>query len=421
MLKKINKISITLLFLLQVDFFSIFQFNGFFVRYNGYQIKYFSLFLVLIILLVNIFFGKKANFSEYHSLFDVPITVLLVSVSIVTLFSSYHYNQSIFETARQMSFFFIILLYFFLVRYFSSVNDTIFLINTIKIIGVVYSVILIIQALLYMKTGSFFLNVGPNGLNITDSVLANDTTIFISGVPRIQRPADFIVFSFLVTNINLVITKKKLNFKNLLYYLIQLAYILFIGQTRMYIILAFLLVIMLILFNLNLGKKLFFGFLIFVTIIIFSKNIFQMFGFFNGSRVTSTLIRNLELKYYIPKIFSNHGLGIGFANDSMNYFLNHGTFFSSDIASFYIDDIGIAGSAAQLGVLGILSLLLFAIYLFIGLKNTYNKKAISLIYIYIVITSVSLSLLNVQRILYFPFVLYFITTLLKDKSDFKSV
>lgn len=416
MLTKINKISIILLLLLQVDFFSIFRVTDLFSHYNSYLIKYISLFLVVIILVVNIIFAKINKYIEYKSFFNVPITIFLMSILIVAFISSYQYNQSLYETARYMYFFFIILLYYFLTHYFSSSSNINFLISAIKIFGFIYSVILIVQVLLYMRTGSFFLNVGPKGLNITNNILDNDTAIFISGIPRIQRPADFIVFSFLVTNISLVNKNGKLNIKDLVYYIVDLAYILFIAQTRMYMILSIILVIMLILFTLDLGKRLLFGIFIFGIIIIFQRNIFQLFGFFSGSRVASTLIRNSELKYYLPKIFSNSGFGMGFASDSRYYFLNHGMFANSNIPSFYLDDVGIFGSVAQLGILGIISSILFMIYLIISVKKVHNKKAISFICIYIFITSISLSLLNVQRILYFPIVLYFVTNLLKSKS-----
>lgn len=189
MLAKINRISIILLLLFEVNFFSLFHWPNFISGYNGYSIKYLSLFLIVIVLITNLSFG---NNRQTKSAFNVPIIFLLISVAISTLFSIHHYNQTMYETGR-LSYYYIIILFFDLL--FFSVKNLNFLITTIKLIGVIYSGILIIQILLYLKTGSFFLDISSTGLNLS-TTLDNDTTIFISGIPRIQQPADFIMFSF---------------------------------------------------------------------------------------------------------------------------------------------------------------------------------------------------------------------------------
>lgn len=414
MLVKINKILIVLLLLIEVNFFSLFYFPSFISNYSNYLVKYLSLFLIIIMLLINLIFS-----NSLHSklTFGIPIFFLLASVVIITIFSSYHYSQTILGTGRLSYYYFIIMLYYFLLYYFFSTKNIHFLASTIRLIGVIYSGILIIQILLYLKTGTFFLNTSSTGLNLSSNILDNDTTIFISGIPRIQQPADFIMFSFLITNIEMSNKKQRISFKNIIFYVLQLSYLLFIAQTRMYIILSALIIILLVLYKINSRKRIFLGILMLVGIGIFHKYILYKFGFFSENRSASTLIRFDELQYYIPQIFSNHGFGIGFADDMEYYFLNHGTFYNADVSSFYFDDIGIMGNMAQLGILGIMSIIVLIYYLMNFYLKSNNKIIILFIYLYLFVTSISLSVLNVQRIIYLPLTLYFVTSLFKQGNN----
>ena len=75
------------------------------------------------------------------------------------------------------------------------------------------------------------------------------------------------------------------------------------------------------------------------------------------------------------------------------------------------------GNMAQLGILGIMSIIVLIYYLMNFYLKSNNKIIILFIYLYLFVTSISLSVLNVQRIIYLPLTLYFVTSLFKQGNN----
>lgn len=414
MLKKTNRVFLLLIILLQIDFFSLFSIPSIISSYNGYFVKYLSLSLIFMILIINMCFKNSNTISNF---FGFPIMVLLISVLIITLTSTLRYNQNFFQTISSSYYYLTLLLYYFFSRYFSSKDEISFLMNTIKNVGAIYAGILIIQIIWYFKTGQYFLDVSTKGLAVNGYVFPSNITGSFSLIPRIQRPADFIVFSFLIQNIIMCNKRWRFNLKDIVFYVLEFSYILFISQTRMYILFSVLCLLMLVLMKLPPVVRKASTVLALFLILIFHSFILSKVGFFDENRTASTLIRSLELKYYLPLTFSNWGMGLGFANDTQYYLLNHGVISSSVTAGFYTDDIGILGIIVQLGIFGVIIVGLFIIYLSVAATKLIKNNAFYFMYLYLIVTSISLSLLNVQRIFYFPIILFLITDLLKNKES----
>lgn len=397
---KITRALIYLLILLQTNFFS-FQPSWFF-GLNSYTSKYFTLGLVLLILIVNISNVYKAIMSKGIP-FKFPVSFLFLVTIITEIWSTRYYQQGFNSSLTASYYIYIIALYFFLITLLQNVEEINRILRFIGNVGALYSTMLIIQGILMRYNIAF--------MNTDDAVLKIDYGSTFLGFNRVKSPADFISFSILALIVYVILHRKRA-IVSFVYMGLDLFYVVFISQTRMYIIVDVILIVIFILSRIDKVNHL-------LAISILS--IAGMIGFFgisdlfleftSGSRAISYSVRMDAIRFYFGEMPKENLLGIGFPNTFETYDILHSNLLTLLGYQYYLDDIGILGFLVVFGVMGFIVLFLI-LYELIKLFIKATRKWLVLLPIwYLLSTSISLSLLNVQRIVYLPFVLFLIAFL----------
>lgn len=417
-MKLINRIAIAIIILLQVSFFSIIETTPRMFLLNSTVYKTLTIFLVMCLLIFNITFNfdRLNKPRRYHFILFVVISIM--AYLLVLWGSQCAYQQSVLVTLKNSYVYFMFVLYLVLVLFFNDERETNFLLQVVKYVGGIYSVVLIVQAVLFNR-GITFLDFGSYGLNpIYDSF--GPIFHFI----RIANAADFISFAMLVTGVDVLIHKEK---KRMLIgsglLLIDYLYIVFVSGTRMYMI-ADMLIIMavVVIVAVKKYKGLIFGLLTVMTVGGFMGTPLVINSFIGGKRKLSFDMRLGEIQYYADKVFHNGWFGLGFPDSKRYDQLLHGPANSHVMmanANYFIEDVGILGIAVVFGVLGLIGLIYFGYLLataFIQANGRY-KQAILLIILYLVSTAATLSLLDPQRIFYLFFIIYLIEYLTNHVSS----
>ncbi len=122
----------------------------------------------------------------------------------------------------------------------------------------------------------------------------------------------------------------------------------------------------------------------------------------DGQKSASVFYRFEVINYYRSHLFDNVLFGFGFSQDI--------------IRKYSITDIGMIGFSFKYGLVGIIwELTLFIELLIQSLKS--KSVSVKLIVIYLMITGVSLSLFDSQRILYLPILLSILNCSIKEKKN----
>ena len=406
---KIDKIFITILLLLQVNFFDIFPLGELITStVSGYSQKKLMLVIVIIYFIVSKLLTINSQ-SARTSFFGLSIFLLLSMVIVITFLSAKTYNQSILSTFLTSYYFFIILLYFPIKKSLKSFQAMYWLLSIVSMFGFWMSLIKIVQSV-----AKSFLNVNLFSLNASvDAVSSNPMRFTFLHFVRLASASDFVFFSLILLMIGSFIFKEhftNLNFWTL--FITDVFYIVVIGQTRMYIMMTAVTVAIMLFIKLRSRDKsnnliLFTIFIVLgsaVTAFLISKVDLTI-----GDRAISLSIRRDAINYFIRNINYNGFYGFGFARDDLYGYLVHGStslWWGGIIQSGYnYDDVGLFGFLA---IFGYLSIPFFIVFFFQALKSILNSKfkLLSLLVVLVIVMSlVSTSLFNPQRILYLPFYL----------------
>jgi len=394
-MNRVNKWILYLILLLQINFFSL-QFIG--LDLNSYVKKYISLFLIIILVAINIPLVAKLLFTRRLP-FKIPIILLFVLTVIEGIWSMKFYGQSLLTSFTAMYYFFILLLYFVLLAMYKRGGNVNKWFKFIIWIGTIYSGLLIIQDFL-LKYGIELMNLSNDSLQVE---YGSRMAIFY----RIKNPADFISFSILILFIFYV--NNKFDVKFFLALAVNFVYIIFISQTRMYMIIDSLLLIILLTIKLDKINKfltlIYIYLLSFIGIITSSKVIL---GFITGARRMSYSVRIEAINFYYNVSMNNGVLGIGFPNTSDTLNVLHGNGLTFLGYQYYLDDIGILGFIFTFGIFGVFILIGFILSIFKVFIISKHKFILLLPIIYVAMTSISASLFNIQRIMYLPFAFFII-------------
>ncbi|YCI38228.1 hypothetical protein M1D49_02730 [Bacillus sp. PK3-056] len=366
-MSNIYKIIVLLILIIEVNYFSIL--NVPYINENStYHFKLIT-FLISIISFSFIVIVEKNSKLQLKRYYNLPVVLFIISVVMICLFSISLYNQSIFGTFKVSYFYWIVLLYYFL-SFFCLIEykNFKFLINSIIWIGTIYSLILIVQY--------YFLKLG-----IGQFLIFRETGLTVNlNNYRIARPADFIAFSAVLLYAKLHSCNNK-KLKNVLTFglIINLIYLIFVSQTRIYI-LAVLIAIVGTFFMLNKTKSLakkYLYFLIFVVLLLGSSQFISNFisSFSEGDRIKSTNIRMEEIEFFLNQIFNNYFFGRGFLDPSIpsNLYLINGPY-----GNYFVSDVGVLGFLALFGLLGVLFLLIIVFKIIRTIKSIMNKRLVSI-------------------------------------------
>lgn len=416
--KTLYKCLISLLILLQVNFFDFITFpDWFFYNINSYSVKYLSTFLVFIACLVRLIEYKSNSSIKNNGQinFSVSLLLLLLFSTFITYQSSIVYKQTILTSFSISYYYLFVLGYFAFHNFFTRLENIKWFFGLIIYSSVFLSITKIIQSYLAGKFGKIvfgsYSTVDKNNL-IT---LSSD----IVGFVRLPSASDFVFFASMLLVITFLF--KKISIKNKFTILFVNIFFLFIvSQTRTYVLIILVLIFGVVLIKVSSEFKQFsIVVLLFGVIggVFFSLYLVEQMGFITtGGRSASYTVRLDAIQYYLSQ-FSNNGIfAIGFAHDPEFLLLNHGYSLAYGRSIYYMDDIGIIGFLAVFGKLGILWLIVFLSELLKQILHAGNKKIVMLLCFTVLATSGTLVYLNIQRIFYLVFVLLLVDFFVHERN-----
>nr|WP_300849258.1 hypothetical protein [uncultured Acetatifactor sp.] len=392
---KINQFEaiITFLLLLEVNFFCIIPFPNFFYIINSHFHKVVTLFIALVLFIKTPIKYIKKRKTLFHDF----VFIFLAAWFFILVYSVINYtNTNLFGAFLDYYYFLIILLYYYIFqKCIDNDSNFKFIQRIIKQVAVMFSIILLFQY--------FMLNKGVHFLAFNDSFLSvNTENRMLGGFEIVLYSGVFFcsdLFDF---------DSRSVRIKALVAIFIELLYLAIVAKSRSSVIIY----VVMIFFSLsmNLRNRTTRKILTFLFISIFLIAILLTYSniidYFQLSRGSSYRQRIREVVFYFDNIFANGVIGIGFLRDSTeNAMALHG--FEN---LYYTSDIGLLGFIAIWGLIGILLLIYFAIKCIKVLRAVSNKigkyhNLVICTLLYIICTSINLSMFDVQRIIYFPIML----------------
>ncbi|WP_135368196.1 hypothetical protein [Levilactobacillus suantsaiihabitans] len=418
-MKRIDKFFLTILLLLQVNFFDLVNINGtVLASISSYSQKKLTLFVVLVYILFRQFVVKREEIVSSNCYFKVFVTVTLVSWLFVFIGTIFQFDQSLLSTFFIGYYFWILLLYFPLSEILNDWSRWGDFIKLYSIFSIVLSLSKIVASFVLAKTGVQLLYL--NSTSDQKALLLGHTAL---GFARIPSSADFIFIGEVLLAVSLVKKVPHVKTKySIFVFFINAGYLIFVSQTRGYIVLLFVLSCIVVLFNLkrtnNVAIIYFVVVLLSVPIIIgFYATLAKLF-YSDSSRSISLDIRQSAINYYLSNLGLNGWFSMGFARDDIFGGLIHDTHINGagQILSYNFDDSGVVGFLGRFGIVGVLDLLIGLISIIIVYVKS-RFKFLSLFPLLAIIgMSISLSLFDPQRIFYFPILMVLLDFLASDRS-----
>ncbi|BAX73059.1 hypothetical protein [Leuconostoc mesenteroides] len=416
--KTLYKCLISLLVLLQVNFFDLITFpDWFFYNINSYSVKYLSTFLILIACLVRLIeYKSNSSIRENGQInFSVSLLLLLLFGTFITYQSSIVYKQTILTSFAISYYYLFVLGYFAFHNFFTRLENIKWFFDLIIYSSVFLSITKIIQSYLAGNFGKIFFGsystVDKNNL----MTLSSD----IVGFVRLPSASDFVFFASMLLVVTFLV--KKISIKNKFTILfINIFFLFIVSQTRTYVLIILVLIFGVVLIKVSSEFKRFsIVVLLFGVIggVFFSLYLVEQMGFITtGDRSASYTVRLDAIRYYLSQ-FSNNGVfAIGFAHDPEFLLLNHGYSLTYGRSIYYMDDIGIIGFLAVFGKLGIAWIIIFLSELLKQILYAGNRKIVMLLCFTVLATSGTLVYLNVQRIFYLVFVLLLVDFFVHERN-----
>lgn len=411
-------IDILLFFLvmLTVNFFDFIPFPTTWDSWNSNVNKYAILLISISIWLISLFYTHQGDIlnKKNKKSFDSSTIFLTLSLIVVCIFSAIFYSQSLFSTFENMYWYFVFpFLYFGLKDYLIEFGNLVKFDKIIVVTGVLLSVVY----LLYSKG---FINLHPNAIIDIQNLSSGKVEY---GFSRFQAPADFVFFVSFYLSLTLTIEMRELNVKYFIQQILLIANLFFVGQIRVYFVIAFMLFIVTLFFKI-VGKFkqtkiifIIFGFLAGCFLILYLIKKLNFFG--GGARQASSIVRSEEISYYLSHMFDHKLFGVGFPDITYNYYLIRGFSPTYLAPVYYLEDVGVFGFLGVFGLLGIIYILLFLNNLVSHIRVSQDKIIMYIFICAFLATCFTLIPLNNSRIELMPFYLIIITILSRSKKNEK--
>lgn len=353
-------------------------------KYNNYHDKRILLVVCLMLTLLTCkLHMKKTNI-------DILVVFFLIAWMIIAIFSAVTVS-SIGIVINKYYYYAIALLYYPLGKLFDSIDglyDS--FLKSISLIGSVYAVYFIVAKLMYDTTGLIIINQNIQYLQMRSGL-------------RLARPCDFLGFAFFVTLCLLVKEKKNGLYCRLL--IIGFC-IYWVGQTRLYELLIAILFIAYLLLYTKANLKIVAVAAVVATwdgIKTFCNNFIASFS--AKDTLSSTIARMQGYEIVKNDIFKHYIWGTGFDGKLQ---------FSLDGWDYALSDLGIIGYFSVWGLLGVVFILMIVIRLVLNIRHIVKNQLIDccsetiFLTIWFVVSCISVSFSDVQRILYLPWMLLMI-------------
>lgn len=392
------RIVIVCILLLQVNLFDLIPENSFWDSINSNTNKYLVLIIISLALIIKLLLNGMSNSPK--NTIDNSVIFFFLATLIVMLGSMWVYEQS-FYTSFANGYYYLVfpLSYFLLKAYFKYQKNISFFINTVVLIGIIYSVLYILKS--------------KYGISIVHPVAVVDLNNMLSGngnsgFVRYQVPADYIFFSSFIYNLAVINEIKKISIP---YFLIQGIFVFnlfFVGQVRTYFSITVIFIVFTVFMKLIKRSGILAPILLMLSTLSGIAIVFYLIkklGFFEGDRISSTLVRTEAIPYYLSQAFNHKLFGIGFPDTGTHYLLIHGFSHIFNSSIFYIEDTGIFGIIGVFGLMGII----FTLWLLKGIfkdiiRNDHKFQQIGVVVLYLSLF-VTLIPLNSPRVILMAFYL----------------
>lgn len=322
-MKKIDKTFFLVFLLLQVNFFDLIDLrNSIFKGLAAYSQKKVLVLIVLVYLIVRPFFIEKKANKNYFSTF---ICVTMLTWLSILLATAHVYHQGLVTTIFIGYYFVILLLYFPFSRIFSTWSTWDSIIRITAVFSMILSITKIVQSffLSFLHKNIFYLN------TLGDYNTANQMRFTTLGFTRIASATDFVFIATMLIIIGSLLNRHLFSVKvSTCLLLVNIFYIVVVGQTRLYIILLIVIMSLFLLKEfIRVNGSLLAATVItiiaipilFLIVVIMNKILFS-----DSSRAIAFTIRLQAVQYYIDNISLNGWFSMGFARDDLFSTLIHG-------------------------------------------------------------------------------------------------
>lgn len=357
------------------------------IKYNNVYCKFVILMLAALAILLISYNNHIGHIIHEFSYLGCYVFLVVLLVSIIIFFSYENYNQSLWTTFVEGHFFYcVIISMLFIYDFFVNGNlekDM----RILNYLAFIYSFLCLLQSVLYANFEYIFFNeFNPEWVGFLNT---NMVRVSLLGLPNFMFVYNFSKF-----------ISKKSDFFEKLNMILGIVCIIFVQQTRGFIIAIAICVIGMLLFQgYNLTKSICNILLIaLLVVIIVNSSFFSDFisSFDSNSiKAGSSAAREYANEYYLDRFLENPLFANGFASSTKYSSIIHGS-----LGIAYYGDVGFMGLLAQTGVFAFMIfgvMIIRQIYVCIKL---YKEKVLSSnifvlgILLYCIGTSVSLIVIS---------------------------
>ncbi|MDM0979081.1 hypothetical protein QTJ05_14230 [Clostridium perfringens] len=317
------------------------------------------------------------------------------------IISKLRYDQSNISLFSVSIYYFVILIYF-IISYYNVKQKEI-----IKIfinISLVLSIILIIQFVLYEKSGIAFLKI-------------NVGSVKRFGEVRISEGAHAVALGIILSFSEIIKSRKILlesNIKNILNLILGFIEIIFIAKTRSILVILIISIIFMLLYHSKgISERIKIIFMIIISsIILMNSNIVKKYDNLDSEEKWSTIARKGAIEYYLDQVVEKPLFGVGIINPSESIEMHY--YARGPLGIYYRDDVGIIGFLNAFGLVGLIwyiSLVYKILKIIsVNIKKGCIRKNIQIIGLGMFLSACSFTIIftDPQRIYLLPFVLYMI-------------
>ena len=385
----------------------VYTFFGLKIPYTIYQYSYrgnmtLALLAAFVLLVINFSYNQVLTYNEYYNK-RVLMYLGIMSVELLITFSNHSSAEMSLVSVNNILF--LPVFYYAFSCYIDNKYDKLYeLIRLITIVNIICIFVYAVQCFMYQYNGVIFLNISKRALYNGVQVL-----YFRNGRIRIIDSSDLILFSYLLSLIQVFSYKERQNCTLCIVNVIASLFSFFyIQQTRSIQLIAVALFMVIFLFYYHPNNKN--GFLIKKITVFAGIVLILLLGgesFINRFSVSksegSYFARVGAIQYYSTMLGRSIFSGFGFLNENEGNIssLIHGPF-----NYYYPDDVGIIGTWVKYGLVVVVW---YASIIVSTLKKSIASRKYKLIYatcfFFLLLTSITLSLLDNTRIVVFAMLL----------------
>lgn len=321
----------------------------------------------------------------------------LFSLFVILFYTCITYKEQGLKASLEVAYpYFMVIFAIPILCYLVHLNNEEIIFKTLNVFAVIWYMIALAQVILYPRIiiPDYF-----GGMELTGAFLRNDSIrIDLQMFGNLM-----IVYNFYKLYNGEANSKHKL--VHLLLFLLGLYELVFVQQTRMYILCVGVCIMFVVKDSDGLFKKtvFFFAGLVFIFQTSYVSSLLESVFSADSVLGASTRARMYTLTYYLECFLNNPLCGFGFASGTLYGELVHGS-----IGYAYVEDLGVIGQLARVGIFVIPIYIVLLIRYFKILceikRNNDNRTYVlyEALFFYILLTSGTLSMLDQQRIMLYP-------------------